>query len=137
MRMEKISPEKRSWIMSHIRGKNTAPERQVRSMLHKLGFRFRLHRRDLPGVPDIVLPKWKTVVFVHGCFWHQHAGCKDASIPTTNTTYWKEKFKRNQMRDKNNQKQLTSMNWQVIIIWECELLRPEAVEKKLLRKLFR
>jgi DNA mismatch endonuclease (patch repair protein) len=121
--------------MSNIRGKNTAPERQVRSILHQLGFRFRLHRRDLPGVPDIVLPKLKTVVFVHGCFWHQHDRCKKATVPTTNTTFWTEKFKRNKLRDRLNKEKLTSMNWQVIIIWECELLRIESVKKKLLRKL--
>ena len=129
--MDKVTPAKRSWTMAQVKGENTGPERLVRSLLHNMGFRFRLHRRDLPGVPDIVLPKWETVIFVHGCFWHRHPGCKRASTPTSNTVYWEAKFKRNQMRDSENQNQLTSLGWKVIIIWECELRNPEKVKKRL------
>lgn len=133
--MDKVSPTERSRTMAQVKGKNTAPERLVRSMLHNMGFRFRLYRRDLPGAPDIVLPKWKTVVFMHGCFWHRHPGCKRASTPASNTEYWEAKFACNQMRDSENQKRLTSMGWKVIIVWECELRRPEEVKQRLLDEL--
>ena len=93
--MDTVDPKKRSEIMSHIRGKNTKPELLIRSLLHRSGFRFRIHRRDLPGCPDIVLPKYKTIIFVHGCFWHQHSGCKKSTLPQTNITFWKNKLKKN------------------------------------------
>ncbi|MDR1920342.1 MAG: very short patch repair endonuclease, partial [Candidatus Adiutrix sp.] len=114
------------------KGKDTVPEKRVRSLLHRLGFRFRLHRRDLPGAPDIVLPKKRTVIFVHGCFWHRHPGCARASRPASNQAYWDRKFARNQARDAANQARLTSFGWRVIIIWECELKDMDLLENRLL-----
>lgn len=119
--MDTVSPEKRSWVMSRVKGRNTEPERRVRSLLHRLGFRFRVQRKDLPGTPDIVLPKYKTVIFVHGCFWHRHAGCKRATTPANNAEYWQKKFARNLARDARVQQELKESGWQVIIVWECEL----------------
>lgn len=107
--------------MSHIRGKNTKPELLIRSLLHRSGFRFRIHRRDLPGCPDIVLPKYKTIIFVHGCFWHQHSGCKKSTLPQTNITFWKNKLKKNLDRDLFVQNELEKSGWKVIIIWQCEI----------------
>ena len=107
--------------MRRVRSTNTTPERKVRSLLHRLGFRFRLHRKDLPGKPDIVLPKHSTVVFVHGCFWHRHTGCSQASTPATHQDYWLSKFNRTIERDQRNQKDLQQRGWNVILVWECEL----------------
>jgi DNA mismatch endonuclease (patch repair protein) len=106
--------------MAAVRGKNTTPEKIVRKILHSEGFRFRLHRRDLPGCPDIVLPKHRTCIFVHGCFWHQHSGCRRATVPKTNVKFWRKKFDGNRQRDLAVKNQLTAANWRVIIIWECE-----------------
>ena len=119
--MDRISPEERSRIMSHIRSKDTKPEKRLRSLLHRLGFRFRLHRKDLPGTPDIVLPKYRTVIFVHGCFWHQHPGCKKATLPRSNVEIWKNKLEKNIERDKEVEKKLIETGWNVIVIWECEI----------------
>lgn len=116
-----LSPEERSERMSRIRSSNTSPELALRRALHALGFRFRLHRKDLPGKPDIVLPQYKTVVFVHGCFWHRHAGCKVATTPKSNTEFWVEKFDRNIARDTRAIGLLEAQGWKVIIAWECEL----------------
>lgn len=107
--------------MRLVRSKNTNPEITVRSLLHRLGFRFRLHRKDLPGNPDIVLPRYSAVVFVHGCFWHRHKGCPRASTPATHQDYWIPKFKRTVERDRRNQKDLKQIGWKVIVVWECEL----------------
>ena len=115
-----ISPA-RSRNMAAIRGRNTSPERRVRSLLHGLGYRFRLHRRDLPGSPDIVLPKYRTVVFVHGCFWHRHPGCRYTTTPKTRADFWARKFEQNIERDERQQLQLREMGWSVMVIWECEL----------------
>lgn len=119
--MDRVNPEKRSEIMSHIRGKNTKPELLIRSLLHRAGFRFRLHRKDLPGKPDIVLPKYKTVVFVHGCFWHRHPGCTKAYVPKSNLTFWNEKFEKNLKRDIEVQFRLAEMGWHILVIWECQI----------------
>ena len=108
-------------MMSRIRSKNTKPELAVRSMLHRMGYRFRLHRRDLPGCPDIVLPKYKTVIFVHGCFWHQYPGCKYAYNPKSRKAFWQKKFKQNVERHKRVRKELTKLGWKVIVIWECQI----------------
>ena len=116
-----ISPQHRSWNMSQIRSKDTKIEVKVRQYLFSLGFRFRKNDKRYPGKPDIVLPKYHTVVFVNGCFWHQHKGCKNASIPKTRPEFWKEKLDRNVIKDQENIKQLSSMGWTVITIWECEL----------------
>ena len=129
--MDRISKEHRSWNMSRIRSGDTKPERIVRSVLHGQGYRFRLHRKDLPGKPDIVLPKYKTVIFVHGCFWHRHKGCKYAYMPKTRQDFWKTKFNSNMKRDKNVQKQLTLIGWKILIIWECELSKIKTLMNKL------
>jgi len=115
-----MSADKRSRLMSKIRGKNTKPEMQVRSLLHALGYRFRLHRKDLPGSPDIVLPGRKTVIFVHGCFWHRHEGCHKTTTPATNRERWEKKFKENIERDQRNQDALRQLGWRIVIIWGCE-----------------
>ena len=106
--------------MSAIKSKNTKPEIAVRKMLHALGYRFRLHRKDLPGSPDIVLPKYKTVIFVHGCFWHRHENCKFASTPKTRKEFWENKFKGNVKRDLEIQKNIKNIEWRSLVIWECE-----------------
>lgn len=116
-----VSPEQRSRNMARIRGKDTKPEMRVRSLLHRLGFRFRLHRRDLPGRPDIVLPRYRTVVFVHGCFWHRHPDCRYAYTPRSRVPFWTAKFAENVTRDSRNQEALVEAGWRVIIVWECEL----------------
>jgi len=117
---DKLTKERRSWNMSRIRSKNTGPELIVRSLLHRQGFRFRLHRKGLPGKPDIVLPKYKTVIFVHGCFWHSHALCADATVPKSRTEFWAKKFADTVKRDENNQAALLMLGWKVVVIWECE-----------------
>jgi len=118
--LHKVS-EQRSRNMSAIKSKNTKPEIAVRKVLHSMGYRFRLHRKDLPGSPDIVLPKYKTVIFVHGCFWHRHQNCKYASTPKTRQEFWNKKFNENINRDKINQENLSSKGWKIIIVWECEI----------------
>ena len=118
--IHKVS-ERRSRNMSAIKSKNTKPEIAVRKLLHSMGYRFRLHRKDLPGSPDIVLPKYKTVIFVHGCFWHRHKNCKYASTPKTRQEFWEAKFRENINRDKLNQENLSSKGWKIIIVWECEI----------------
>ena len=110
--------------MAAITAKDTKPEKMVRSMLHALGYRFRLHRKDLPGTPDIVLPKHGTAIFVHGCFWHCHQGCKESRLPETNTEKWRKKFVGNIERDKRNVKALRGLGWNVLVIWECEAKDP-------------
>lgn len=116
-----MTPEKRSYVMSCVGSKNTRPELIVRKYLHAQGFRFRLHRKDLPGKPDIVLPKFKAIVFVHGCFWHGHDGCRRAQLPATRTEWWAQKVARNQERDAEQQAKLREMGWRVVIIWQCQL----------------
>ncbi len=118
--MDRISKKHRSWNMSRIGGRNTKPELVVRSTLHRLGYRFRVHRRDLPGRPDIVLPKHKAVIFVHGCFWHRHSRCKYAYTPKNNLTFWQAKFAGNVGRDRKTVRQLRKLGWWVIVIWECQ-----------------
>ena len=118
--LHKVS-EQRSRNMSAIKSKNTKPEIKVRKVLHSMGYRFRLHGKDLPGSPDIVLPKYRTVIFVHGCFWHRHENCKYASNPKTREEFWKSKFKENVKRDKSHQKKLSAIGWNIIIVWECEI----------------
>ena len=113
--------EQRSRNMSAIKSKNTKPEIAVRKLLYSMGYRFRLHRKDLPGSPDIVLPKYKTVIFVHGCFWHRHENCKYASTPKTRQEFWEAKFRENINRDKLNQENLSSKGWKIIVVWECEI----------------
>ena len=121
--------------MSAIKSKNTKPEIAVRKLLHSMGYRFRLHRKDLPGSPDIVLPKYKTVIFVHGCFWHRHENCKYASTPKTRKEFWENKFKSNKKRDQKIQKEIIDLGWKFIIIWECETHNIQPLEEKIKRLL--
>lgn len=107
--------------MSRIKGRDTKPEKIVRSLLHAMGYRFRLHRRDLPGKPDVVLPKHRKVIFVHGCFWHGHVGCPRASRPTSNVEFWNKKLDSNMQRDRAAQKELATLGWQPLILWQCEM----------------
>jgi DNA mismatch endonuclease, patch repair protein len=134
--MDRLDKSHRSWNMGRIKGKNTAPETAVRSLLHRAGYRFRLHRKDLPGRPDIVLPAWKTAIFVHGCFWHRHQGCKQCYTPKSNVDFWQAKFAGNVERDKKNAESLRKAGWQVVVVWECELLAPEKLQTRL-RKLLK
>lgn len=116
-----FSPQKRSQIMARVHGADTTPEIRVRKLLHGMGKRFRLHRRDLPGNPDLVLPKYKAVIFVHGCFWHGCPVCKHARIrPVANAAYWAKKLDRTLTRDKGNIATLRQMGWRVLVVWECE-----------------
>lgn len=119
--VDQLTPERRSWNMSRIRSKDTKPEMLVRSLLHRMGFRFRVHGVDLPGRPDIVLQKYRTVVFVNGCFWHQHPRCVEASRPKSSTKYWKAKLNRNVTRDRKNRHMLRQQGWRVLRFWECEI----------------
>lgn len=119
--MDTISKEVRSRNMAAIKGKDTKPEIAVRKKLYKLGYRYRLHRKDLPGKPDMVLPKHKTVIFVHGCFWHQHKRCSRAVLPKSNIGYWIPKLERNNQRFEKDKKALEDMGWIVCIVWECEI----------------
>lgn len=117
--------------MATARSKNTKPELKVRSRLHELGFRFRLHVKDLPGTPDIVLPRFRTVVLVHGCFWHRHQGCKYSYFPKTNTDVWRKKFEKNEVRDAVVLAELETKGWEVEIVWECETRRIEDLDRSL------
>jgi DNA mismatch endonuclease, patch repair protein len=120
-----VDPRKRSEIMAAVRQRDTTPELRVRSTLHRAGYRFRLHRRDLPGSPDVVLPKHRLVVFVHGCFWHRHPGCKKATTPKANAEFWAAKFRRNVERDAEAVAGLEVLGWRVLTIWECETRGPD------------
>lgn len=120
---DKLTPEKRSWNMSQIKGKDTKIEVEVRKYLFSKGYRFRKNDKRYPGKPDIVLPKYHVAIFVHGCFWHRHEGCKDATTPKTRTEFWLEKFDKNVKNDQIKQEKLKKMGWRVIVIWECELKR--------------
>lgn len=119
-----FTPEKRSWNMSRIRSKDTKPEEYVRKFLFREGFRFRKNDKRYPGKPDIVLPKYKTVIFINGCFWHAHT-CSRAHLPKSNLEYWQPKIEKNKLRDEQNQKKLQDAGWKVITIWECELKTSE------------
>lgn len=123
--------------MGRIRSKDTSPEKAVRSILHKNGFRFCLYRKNLPGKPDIVLTKYKTVIEVRGCFWHRHKNCKYAYNPKSRIDFWQKKFSQNIDRDNKNEKELKNLGWRIIIVWECELSNLEKVERKVLKLLSR
>src|SRR5258706_10240561 len=128
---DRISKERRSWNMSQIRSANTQPEIVVRSILHRLGYRFRVHSRRLPGRPDIVLPKWKTVIQVHGCFWHRHSRCKFAYTPKTRPDFWTRTFKANHERDLRTTRRLRRLGWRVVTIWECQACAPQRLAERL------
>jgi DNA mismatch endonuclease (patch repair protein) len=131
--IDHVTIARRSAIMSGIRGKHTAPEILVRKAAHRLGLRFRLHSQHLPGRPDLVFAKWKTVVFVNGCFWHRHGGCKRTTVPKSNTAFWNEKFESNVRRDRSNYERLAALGWCVVVLWQCEVSTPEMAAKHLSR----
>jgi DNA mismatch endonuclease, patch repair protein len=130
--MDKLTPERRSANMRAIRSKGMKPELIVRRIVHSLGFRFRLHRKDLPGKPDLAFIGRKKAIFVHGCFWHQHAGCREGRPPGTNQNYWGPKLKRNAERDRASIDALTNRGWRSLVLWECELRDVDALRGKLL-----
>lgn len=119
--MDKLTREQRSWNMSRVRSRDTKPERTVRSLLHRMGYRFRLQTSRLPGKPDIILPKYRTVILVHGCFWHRHPGCIRSTTPKTNSEFWQQKFKENVLRDGRYIKKIEEAGWRAITVWQCEL----------------
>ena len=129
--LHKVS-EQRSRNMSAIKSKNTKPEIAVRKVLHSMGYRFRLHSKDLPGSPDIVLPKYKTVIFVHGCFWHRHKDCKYATTPKTRQEFWNKKFTTNIERDLEIHEKIKNLNWRSVVIWECETKNMENLRDKII-----
>lgn len=129
--MKNEDAAQRSYIMSRVKHEGTKPEMLVRKYLFSKGFRYRVNDRRYPGAPDIVLPKWRTVVFVQGCFWHQHEGCKKANPPKSHLDYWEPKLIKNVKRDKDNQSRLKEMGWQVILVWECELSTKAKREERL------
>ncbi len=133
--VDNLKPEHRKKAMSRVQQQNTKPEITVRKMLHRNGFRFRLHNKTLPGTPDIVLLKYKTVIFVHGCFWHQHEGCRKARRPTSNVEFWNEKLDKNIARDNQKEAELKKAGWRVLYVWECELKDTNPVEAELIKKL--
>jgi DNA mismatch endonuclease (patch repair protein) len=134
--MDRLTKEKRSWNMSRIRSKNTKPEKRLRSLLHRVGYRFRINVKRLPGSPDIALPKYRTIIFVHGCFWHRHAGCKYAYTPKSRIEFWENKFRNTIERDQKKANALEASGWQVLVVWECELKNnPQVVLMSIIEKL--
>lgn len=129
--MDPFNASKRSEIMSHIRGKDTDVEKRVRSLIHSLGYRFRLHVDGLPGKPDIVLPKYGSIVFVHGCFWHGHNRCKRASIPQTNKEFWTRKIAGNIQRDRRAIRELHNLGWKVLVVWQCQTKNRASLENRI------
>ena len=127
--VDRLTKERRSWNMGRIRGKHTAPEMVVRSMLHQMGFRFRLHGKNLPGRPDIVLPKYKAVIFVNGCFWHRHRRCRNCTTPTNNRAFWVKKLEGNVSRDILHRRVLRQLGWRVVVVWECETEKTKVTER--------
>ena len=126
-----FNTEKRSEIMSNIRSYGTNPEIFVRSLVHRMGFRFRLHRNDLPGSPDIVLPKHKKVIFIHGCFWHGHKNCNRSKRPSTNLSFWNKKLDSNIKRDRQNLIETRKKGWDYLVLWSCEIKKKDIIVKKL------
>lgn len=131
VRIDTLSPEKRSERMRRVRGRNTKPEMQVRRLIHGMGYRYRLHAKDLPGTPDIVFRRRKKAIFVHGCFWHRHENCKLARLPKSRGEFWIPKLEGNRRRDKINQKMLIDMSWQFMVVWECQLKDIESLVLKI------
>jgi DNA mismatch endonuclease, patch repair protein len=133
--LDTLTKEHRSWNMSRIKSRDTNPEKTVRSLLHNLNYRFRIHRKDLPGKPDIVLPRYKTVIFVHGCFWHRHRNCKYAYTPKSRVDFWQQKFEENQQRDRRAKHQLQKLGWRVVTVWECETKQIQTLSRRIKRLL--
>lgn len=128
---DRITKEHRSWNMSRIRSGDTGPEKVVRSVLHGMGYRFRLHVKKLPGKPDIVLPKHKTIILVHGCFWHRHQNCKYAYTPKSRTEFWNKKFELNVNHDQKIRKALKELGWKLITVWSCQTIKKEVLQRYL------
>ncbi len=126
-----FSKEVRSRVMSRIRSRDTKPEMLVRKLAHALGFRFRLHRRDLLGCPDLVFPRRRKIIFVHGCFWHMHEGCRKCRMPKSNRSYWRSKLLLNRDRDRRNKEALESLGWRIMVVWECEVKDIGKLKKRL------
>ena len=133
--MDTLSPPERSALMSKIRNRDTAPEILVRKTIHGMGLRFRKNVRGLPGTPDVVLKRWKTVVLVHGCFWHRHTGCKRAYNPRTRSDFWQSKFSQNVERDKHTMARLQALGWTVVVVWECQAREATLVRQLILEAL--
>jgi DNA mismatch endonuclease, patch repair protein len=133
--VDRLTPSRRSWLMSRVRGKNTGPELRVRRAAHALGLRFRLHQTDLPGTPDLIFPGRHLAVFVHGCYWHRHPRCPKATAPSS--SFWTAKFASNVHRDRRVEKELQSLGWKVIVIWECETKKPGTLKDLLRRRVLR
>ena len=129
--VDRISPEARSRNMSKIRNADTGPEMIVRRLIYSMGYRYRLHRRDLPGCPDLVFEGRRKIIFVHGCFWHRHPDCKYAYRPKTRTEFWANKLESNRLRDERNLEELGKMGWECLIIWECEITKTESLREKI------
>ncbi len=128
--IDHLTPKQRSAAMAKVRGKDTTPEMKVRRLVHSMGYRYRLHRKDLPGKPDMVFPRLRKIVFVHGCFWHMHR-CK--RLPVTKQDYWKPKFEENKKRDQRNRRQLRRLGWDVFVVWECWTKKPATLKPRLER----
>ena len=126
---DRLTKARRSWNMSRIRGKDTTPEKALRSLLHRMGYRFRLHAKKLPGRPDIVLAKHQTAIFVHGCFWHRHRGCRNCTTPTNNRAFWVKKLEGNAARDKIQRQALRKLGWRSLVVWKCETERPQDLDR--------
>ncbi|QNI30830.1 DNA mismatch endonuclease Vsr [Alloacidobacterium dinghuense] len=125
--MDRLSAERRSANMRQIRSKDTSPEVALRRLLYGMGYRYRLHRKDLPGTPDIAFPSRRKVIFVHGCFWHQHAACREGKMPASKQSYWGPKLQSNVERDRKHQAELTRLGWETLVVWECQLKDSGAV----------
>lgn len=130
-RTDKFTPEKRSNIMSRVKGRDTGPEKVIRSILHAMGYRFRLHEKRLPGKPDIVLPRHQRVVLVHGCFWHGHQGCNRSKRPKSNVDFWNRKIDGNIRRDVENQEKLRTAGWKILTVWQCQIRDRERLQNRL------
>jgi DNA mismatch endonuclease (patch repair protein) len=126
-----FSREKRSQIMASVHSRDTTPEKIVRSTAHRLGFRFRLHVRNLPGSPDIVFPRYRKIILINGCFWHNHRGCRKSRLPESNVAFWKKKLSDNAKRDRRNLRSLRRLDWEVLVLWECELNKPPGLPMRL------
>lgn len=133
--MDTLTTKRRSWNMSRIHSRDTTPECVVRSLLHKAGFRFRLHVKALPGSPDLVLPRYGCAILVHGCFWHRHPGCRYSSNPKSKVAFWRNKFAANVARDRLVRLQLRRLGWRVLVVWECETRHPETLTLRLSREI--
>jgi DNA mismatch endonuclease (patch repair protein) len=132
-----LSKIQRSANMRAVRGRNTRPEIRIRQMLHGLGYRFRLHQSDLPGKPDIVLPRLRKAIYVHGCFWHQHKGCRRATVPQSNRAFWRKKLSRNAVRDSKQLSLIRKRGWRAMVVWECQLKREDRLKSTIERFLHR